>query len=97
MADAQPPRKPCGFCHFCNFPGHTEENCNRLRALGSLNRMSLFPLPKKRKSHRIFRGGKAKKGIQDCCRGSRLQSSAPSAATTTIVATPSNKEEKKQE
>ncbi|KAJ5795700.1 uncharacterized protein N7518_004240 [Penicillium psychrosexuale] len=81
MADAQPPRKPCGFCHVCNFPGHTEENCTRLRALGSLNRMSLPPLPPKTAAEKA----------------PASNSSAPPAATTAIVATPSNKEEKKQE
>ncbi|CAP97716.1 hypothetical protein PCH_Pc22g04280 [Penicillium rubens Wisconsin 54-1255] len=59
MADSERPR---AFCYYCNMPDHTEADCRRLRALGALNRMSLPPATTKRKAHRAFRGGKAKKG-----------------------------------
>ncbi|KAF3030001.1 hypothetical protein E8E15_010978 [Penicillium rubens] len=53
------------------MPDHTEADCRRLRALGALNRMSLPPATTKRKAHRAFRGGKAKKDRRKG--GSRLQ------------------------
>ncbi|KAJ5268268.1 hypothetical protein N7524_005727 [Penicillium chrysogenum] len=53
------------------MPDHTEADCRRLRALGALNRMSLPPATTKRKAHRAFQGGKAKKDRRKG--GSRLQ------------------------
>ncbi|KAJ6162968.1 hypothetical protein N7497_002947 [Penicillium chrysogenum] len=68
MAGSERPR---AFCYYCNMPDHTEADCRRLRALGALNRMSLPPATTKRKAHRAFQGGKAKKDRRKG--GSRLQ------------------------